>query len=88
MYCMLSEKKYYISVRSHYEVTHFSSPIEYILFNFLRQPSSAERARSVLCGLDIRFFLNPYYGVLRGTTRPTFYNALENLSNSCLIDLL
>ncbi len=85
---MLQKTKYYISTHLHNKTTRFSSPVEYILFDFLRQPSSAERARSVLCGLDVRYFLNPYYGVIRGTTRLTFYNALESLCNSNLVGLL
>lgn len=53
--------------------------VESILLEALAFPSSLERARTILCGLNFRFCLHPFYGVLRGTTRAAFYGAASTL---------
>ncbi|MGL5720985.1 MAG: hypothetical protein ACRCY4_01085 [Brevinema sp.] len=83
---MKHKNKRYVNVGFYPQTAHFSSVVEYILADFLHSPSSAERARSVLCGLDVRHVLHSHYGVLRGTVRSSFYDALENLRHKKIID--
>lgn len=57
-----------------------ASPAQAALLGALVFPSTLERARSILCGLDGRFCLHPFYGVLRGTKRDVFYAAAAALT--------
>ncbi|MGL5255271.1 MAG: hypothetical protein ACRC9L_09815 [Brevinema sp.] len=82
---MLYKSRFYAPAFLSKQNIKFSSATEFVLFDFLRHPSSAERARRILCGLEIKYFLDPYFGVIRGTTRASFYDSLHSLYRRRLI---